>query len=362
MADKFVIAGYVKRVYFGGSSTVQAIGPTFTFDVNPKGFDIYRSQEIPTITLADGRMATISRKWNSGLRSMLWESIPEDNYGTFLFGRSNTTYPDALYFAEASSSSSSYTVYEQAPRYKKIGYPMPYTTYVTWLRGGTIGDDNVDLLVVGFDYQAEGLFFRIYNTNVEDTTPDIIIDFFDASGSVVDTISTSDTLDDGTERFQHDGMIHWGSASGWAKCTLTEMADNGLGISTGDPPSPASVTIDDSVSSDERSMERYYITIRFTTTHRVKFDYIRTYPDSLEYVSKELSDGSRPIWYLYIPDSVSYLRPNQFRSHGWVPIKITSRQFQIVNPASRFWDVRIDFTIPHPDEVPDSSIYEGAIP
>ena len=227
----------------------------------------------------------------------------------------------------------------------KAGYPMPY--YAGELSRFDSSDDK---LIFGFDSQVDGLWVLPFESTLDSSSDEIYIEFFDSSGAVSATLNTA-ALNDGTEFFAHVGTLSWDlSGITWEQCTINA-------IKTANEISAHDVT------DDELNISRYYLAIRIptldTTGNSLQIDLVRTLPDSLAYIGEKLSDGSSPIWYLKIPEDLRSIAPSYSRRYLWLPIKITQIAFELASPSRISWNVEIQFTVPTPDEVPDSHVYSG---
>lgn len=322
---------------------------TFSFPLNPIGHTLRQGFKQNLVQLIDGSVFIIEPNKDSTVLTLEWRGVPEDTYGSFIFGNAENMRFNECYFYYASDIDN-----VEEPIVTNCTYES-YTTDTVNIpfidRGNNIEEvsiDERDRIFVGLDEQFTGILFDFedFHSNQNDSAGNNYVDSIRLRFSVESgDIDSGDSIiydgtnyveDDSTELFTNYGELRWSLSQvpNWGKCTMQDILTNTTGTDTFYLPTGFT-------STEELYFVEIKITPDSTYTYLInpKLQSIKVALDSLEAMAARKSNGILPIWYINIPDIFKYHRPRGYRDSDWIGVKATNFEATLSNPTDIRWDV-----------------------
>jgi len=330
----------------------------FEFSINPRNTNLHPAKEQTAHKLIGGEVFVQKAEGDAENRILSWQDLSEDRYKDFIFGKIKEGKFESVYFYAPNSGLAMRdelrAVDQTFQSYTKGTLNIPFINDTE-----SLFYNAVDRLFFGASEKFYGLSFEFDElinksfTDLLDTEGIQIIDsitlrFPDSSGdlSANSIIYSSDEniSDDGTERFKHNGQIIWDAISSWASVSMnTILTGSGLDFPSG--------------FNDNRDFYYCELTVNYVSDVNwasIKIQDIRSRVDFLKYLGMKYSDGTLPVWFLHIPDSLKVHRPEAYQDKEWIPIKILDVVTTLSSPMQLWWNVELTFVIAGPRETPRS--------
>lgn len=313
------------------------------FSLNPIGHSLRPERKQNLIDLIDGSCFIIEASNDSTILTLEWRNVPEEDYGTFIFGNSNELKFEKVFLYYASNTPNPLITDMTYQAYNSDTINMPFADFGNNLE--EVSMNQQDRIFIGLSEQFNGILFDFEDYHSYQCDSDgynyidnIRLRFSNASGNLASADSLTydgitNTEDDDTEVFQHYGQLRWSlsQVTNWEKNSL----DNILST-TSEFTAPTGFS-----SADEY----YYVEVQLnpdttiTTVLNPKIQCIKVGLDSLDALAVTKSNKIIPIWYLNIPDTLKFHRPRGYRDSDWVGVKVVNFSATLVNPTALRWDV-----------------------
>lgn len=320
------------------------------FSINPLSHTFRPAYNQNILQLIDGSAFILRPSVDSTVLTMEWRNVPEEAYGTFLFGKTSDMRFNSCYLYYVSGAPSSYPIITNCTyeSYTQDTINIPFIENGDNLEEVLI--NAYDRMFVGHSEKYNGILFDFvdYHSNQQDNEGNSYISNVRFRFSVVggnldngDEITydgTNNVEDDSTERLDHYGEMRWSDAQvpNWGKCSLDDILGNTTGSDTFVVPSGFSST-----------EEYYYTEIKiipdstYATLLNPKIQGIKVALDSIEAMATPKSNGILPVWYINIPDALKVHRPRGYRESDWIAVKVVDFSAEVTNPTSLKWDVML---------------------
>lgn len=331
----------------------------FEFSINPRNAVLHPAKEQTAHKLIGGEVFVQKAEGDAENRFLSWQDLSEDVYEDFIFGKLKNKEGkfESVYFYAPNSGTMREMlkiVDQTLQSYTKgtLNIPFINNEEALFYSDAAMG---VDRLFFGANEKFYGLSFEfdelinksftdLLDINGVQIIESITLRFPDSSGDLsansITYSSDENTSDDGTERFKHNGQMNWNAISSWASVSMnTILTGSGLDNPQG--------------FSDNRSFYYCELTVSYVSESwaSIKIQDVRSRLDSLKYLGMKYSDGTLPIWFLHIPDSLKVHRPETHQDDEWIPIKILDVVTTLSSPTQLWWNVELTFVIAGPREI-----------